>query len=168
MEWFTNLFNEQYTLENFKAAGCLFTNKIHVLGAWQKKSQTISGIGGKREEGEIYLQTALRELVEELFEVKPPETLLYTLQNIVKPKKVFLTGSYITVEYSFDDLEMILTFVKYYCKDTTLYNTFPTTCIALIMDRKIVSSEIGQLVLLPFEKTLTIDAGFIKDINTLQ
>jgi len=167
MEWFTNLFKEEYTLENFKAAGCLFTNNVHVLGALQKKSQKISGIGGKREENETYIQTALRELVEELFEVNPPETLLCTLQDIVNPKKVFMNNSYVNVVYSFDDLEMILTFVKYYCKDTTLYNTFPTNCMTLIMDRKNVSSEIRQLVLLPCEKNVCIDLEFIKDITSL-
>ena len=167
MEWFTSLFKGQYTLENFKSAGCLFTNNIHVLGAWQKKKQCISGIGGKREGSETYIRTALRELVEELFEVDTPETLLYTLETIVKPKKVFLTDSYVTVMYSFQDLEMILTFAKIYCKQSLLYDIFPTTYMSLIIDRKNVSSEIGQLVLLPFEKELCIDSGFVKDINVV-
>jgi negative regulator of genetic competence, sporulation and motility len=167
MEWFRSLFKEEYTLENFKAAGCLFTNNVHVLGAWQKKTKCISGIGGKRERSETHIHAALRELIEELFEVNPPETLLYTLQDVVKPKKVFLTDSYVTVVYSFQDLEMILTFAKFYCKQSLLYHTFPTTYMNLITDRKNVSSEIGQLVLLPFEKELYINSGFVKDINVL-
>lgn len=166
MEWFTNIFKEKYTLENFKGAGCLFINQNHVLGAWQKKLRTISGLGGKREEGETYMQTALRELIEELFEVKPSSILLWTLEDVVKPKKVFLTGSYVNVLYSFEDLEMILTFAKYYCKNSSLYDTFPTNYTALITERKKnVSSEIGQLALLPFEKDICITLDFIKDIN---
>lgn len=168
MEWFTNLFKEQYTLETFKGAGCLFTNNVHVLGAWQRKSRMISGIGGKREEDETYMQTALRELIEELFEVKPSNILLWTLEDVIKPKKVFLTGSYVNVVYSFEDLEMILTFTKYYCKSSLLYDTFPSNYINLIIERKnIVSSEIGELVLLPYNKNIRIDQNFIKDISIL-
>ena len=70
---FTRLVNiNAENVENFRAAGSVFTDSKIILAGYQprKKKPFISGIGGKREEGESYMDTAIRETVEELFEFK--------------------------------------------------------------------------------------------------
>lgn len=85
--------------DTFKAAGVAFTNGRHVLAGYQphKKHPSISGIGGSREHGESYMQTALRECVEELFEPPTiPKGLLPKLAQLA-PQKVIQSGSYLSL-----------------------------------------------------------------------
>ena len=144
--------------EKFKAAGVAFTNGVHVLAGYQphKKHPSISGIGGSREPGESYMQTALRECVEELFEpTSIPKALLPKLTEIA-PQKVIQSGSYINAIYSFDDLHAMLAIMKRTGLRSPLYETFPKNLTELIMNRIPTSAlsgdkaaEISHLALLP-------------------
>jgi hypothetical protein len=70
MNWLTCLFKQtQFTCE---AAGIVFTNGTHILAGYQprKKNPHISGLGGSKQKDESYMQTAWRETLEELFELK--------------------------------------------------------------------------------------------------
>jgi hypothetical protein len=144
--------------EKFKAAGVAFTNGVHVLAGYQphKKHPSISGIGGSRESGESYMQTALRECVEELFEPSSiPKALLPKLTEIT-PQKVIQSKSYINAIYSFDDLQSMLTIMKRLGLCSPLYETFPKNLTELIMNRVPTgalsgakAAEISHLALLP-------------------
>ena len=158
--------------EGFKAAGVAFTNGIHVLAGFQphKKHPSISGIGGSREPGESYMQTALRECVEELFEPKSiPKTLIPKLAGIA-PQKVIQTGSYINAIYTFDDLHAMFLIIKRAGLQSPLYKTFPKTLMELIMNRKFTSAaEISHLVLLPVvaqSAETYMDPNFVADMTS--
>jgi len=159
------------TTEDFDNAGCIFTNGKHVLAGYQgfKRQAFISGIGGRREQNETYIHTALRELIEELFEIDPESKLIQLLSERIEPKSVNFQGRYILVEYTFDDLTVILNYLHVHSySNSALYTTFPTTISELILNRKIYNGEIKYLALLPFEKNIHIDPLFISDINLLK
>ena len=101
---------KEYSLKEFDGAGCIFTDGTHILAGYQKGK--ISGIGGTRMEGETYIQTALREFVEEKFEYKPTPDLMFQLEHAIEPRRLFMNGSYVCVQYSFEDLEAFMLIIK--------------------------------------------------------
>lgn len=136
----------------YKAAGTVFTDKHHMLAGYQphKRKPFISGIGGKREEGETYSITAIRETVEELFEVDASYELILKIKKEIRPKRVIKNGSYVFVVYDFRDLEKLLDILRYHRIKSKLYDKFPRTLMELIFNRKDTeSSEISGLALLP-------------------
>jgi hypothetical protein len=75
MDWIFSLLKKP-GLEDYIAAGCIFTNQTHVLAALQTKRgvEKISGLGGMKKTGESCERTALRETLEELFELPKDES----------------------------------------------------------------------------------------------
>ena len=159
-------------ITDFAAAGTLFTNGIHVLAGYQKDytSPSISGIGGKREGTETYMETALRETVEELFGLTSvPLVLLRRVLGLMEPRRVHKNGFYVLVIYNFDDLEEIIKLVKREIRVSPLYDTFPKSISDLLLDRKTdidsgVKAEISHLCLIPVIKNATIDVEFLEDL----
>lgn len=144
-------------------------NETHILAAYQpnKKRPHISGFGGKRMNDETFLQTAIRETVEELFDVEVPQKLLRTLTQTMCPTKVVLRGSYVCVIYTFDQLMDILEI----CKKTlekTIYPVFPETLEDLMLKRQPkITSELSHICLLPLVGGLQIDPLFLEDFNMI-
>lgn len=164
----------------FKAAGVAFTNGRHVLAGYQphKKHPSISGIGGSKEKGESYMETALRECVEELFEpIGIPKSLFSKLATIA-PQKVIQSGSYINVIYTFDDLDIMLKQMKRAGLISPLYIAFPKNLQELIMNRIPAASlgpekavEISHLALLPVVEhsgETFIDPYFMADMHAFK
>jgi hypothetical protein len=143
----------------FSAAGILFSNDTHVLAGYQphKKQPCITGIGGSKKEGEPALQTAWRETIEELFECETiPPKLLQLCERNFPPHHWFSRGDYICFQYSFEDLLAFLNLVKRVRLSTSLYESYPTTLLELLMNRKhSETSEIQSLCLLPFVRETT-------------
>lgn len=140
-------------------------NETHILAAYQpnKKRPHISGFGGKRMNEETFLQTALRETVEELFDVEVSQKLVRTLTQTVFPTKVILRGSYICVIYTFDQLIDILQICKKFLENS-VYPVFPETLEELILKRQPrATSELSHLCLLPLVRCLQIDPLFLED-----
>ena len=158
--------------EGYKAAGCVFTDGKIILAGYQprKKVPTISGIGGKKEDGEMYMDTAIRETVEELFEVAVTADLIKELKSIV-PQKIVQNGSYIIAVYTFMNLEEMLKYMKRKGITSKLYDTMPGNLMELIFNRKLVENpEISHLALLPLVKhgdAPLVDKYFIKDMPAL-
>ena len=164
--------------EGFKAAGVAFTNGVHVLAGYQphKKHPSISGIGGSRERGENYMQTALRECVEELFEPPSIPKSLFSKLAAIAPQKVIQSGSYINAIYTFDDLQAMLKAMKQVGLRSPLYETFPKTLTELIMNRVPTgaisgskAAEISHLALLPVvsqDAETFIDKYFMADMSS--
>jgi hypothetical protein len=161
--------------EAFRSAGCVFTDGKLILAGYQprKKRPFISGIGGKKEEGETYRLTALRETLEELFEFTAiPENLFDELMTIT-PDKIIQNGTYISVIYSFEDLHSFLRIISKSKLKTALYDSVPLTLMDLIFKRKLIAEtpEISHLALLPLVKhdisTPYVDSFFIEDMPIL-
>jgi hypothetical protein len=158
--------------EGYKAAGCVFTDGKIILAGYQprKKVPIISGIGGKKEAGETYMDTAIRETVEELFEVEVSADLINELKATL-PEKIVQNGSYIIAVYTFTNLEEMLKHMKRKGITSKLYDTMPGNLMELIFNRKLVENpEISHLALLPLVKhgdTPLVDKYFIKDMPAL-
>jgi len=152
----------------YNAAGVLFTNGTHVLAGYQpnKKKPCITGIGGSRESFETFLQTALRETVEELLHVKEvPSQLICNLSDSLKPLSVFSNKNYVTVLYSFEQLETFLEILKENGITTDLYKEFPLSLEELVFKRKNSKEvEIKQFAVLPLECS-QISKEFLKDLQ---
>ena len=141
---------------SYKAAGVVFTDGQLILAGYQplKATPFISGIGGSKDEGETYKETALREMVEELFETSVPPALLAELKKCAShsPRKVLRSHSYVRLVYTFEDLVDMLAVMKKHIK-SPLYATFPLTLMELLFQRRDKGkSEISHLCLLPVVK----------------
>lgn len=165
--------SKKYT--KYISAGVIFTDGKILLAGYQphKKNPCISGIGGKKKEGETYIITALREMLEELFEFNEiPKKLIKEIKSLIIPQKILENSGYIIIVYDFQDLEMILKIIKIYKLQSILYDKFPKNLMELIFNRKINSDskcEISHLSLLPVikhdKKNSFIDNLFIDDIS---
>jgi hypothetical protein len=132
-----------------------------MLAGYQKKRGEIimSGLGGSREEDESYMDTALRETVEELFHVKEvPPKCIDTLKKVLKPvsvrgKEVEGWGTYITVVYTFEQLQTLLKYAEKAHIKSPLYERFPKTVSDLLLERDATrgssSPEIEYLTIIP-------------------
>jgi len=179
----TNIFQNKFTrnqiflidLNDYNAAGIIFTDKIHILGGYQphKRTPFISGIGGMKELSETYMITAIRETLEELFDLENiPSILLYELVEKLKDKPIMQNDNYISVICTFEDLQIICNLLKEHNIVSRLYGEIPNNLSDLIFKRKInKDSEIAQLCILPLVnhniKNPFIDSYFINDINQL-
>jgi 8-oxo-dGTP pyrophosphatase MutT (NUDIX family) len=138
------------------SAGCFFTDGKLYLAGYQpkKKNPYISGIGGHVEVGEDEFEAALRELIEELFEIHPvPKDILKELLAKYVPQRRVCNNSYTIFEFTFNDLESILKDLESHKIQSPLYNTFPTTVSELVFQRLLIKNtdpEITHLVVLPF------------------
>lgn len=157
--------------ENYTSAGVCFRNNTHILGGVQqiKKEKMISGFGGKREKSdESYYHTALREMIEELFEIKPTADVIQKCM-IIKPDNViyFDKCKYVMLVYNFKHLNTFI-MILHDCKLTSkMYEQFPTNVEELMFNRLNVSSEISNICLLPLETT-KCNNYFMKDIEYIK
>lgn len=168
--------SEQLLIPDYECAGILFTDMKHVLAGYQpnKRIPCITGIGGGREEKEQYMDTAIREAIEELFNVDEVSIkLIHTIRDTITPKQIIMNDYYVSIVYNFDDLHTILALVKRFKLKTNVYDTYPLTLMDLLLKRKlnIPKAEIKHLVLLPFIQHLDnyplIHREFIEDMNKL-
>ena len=156
----------------YTAAGCLFVEGSVALAGVQKqflvasgkRKPVLSGLGGRREPNDIdWIHTALRETVEELFDVKDvPVILLNQLRLLLPIRHVVENNGYIMIQYSFDDLVVLLKGCASLL--SPLYKVQPRSVLDLIVKRCIGSSEIGSLALVPRLSGVTIDPHFEEDL----
>jgi hypothetical protein len=159
-------------INNYKSAGCIFIDKNLILSGYQKKNSKyiISGIGGKKENNDKNPNhTAIREMIEELFDVTTlPDKLLNELIEI-KPKKIITSKNHVNFIFTFFQLDEMLEIMYDYKIRSNLYPIFPTCINELLFNRKINNNcEILHLCLLPIVKTkIIIDNDFMNDIYLL-
>lgn len=161
---------------DFTGAGCLFYNDQFLLAGYQPRKQrpVLSGLGGKKEVGEDVLTTALRETIEELFELSAVAPgWIEQIQCSVPHKGLLKNGDYISVLYSFDDLQKILEILKTLGCESELYTEFPTNLLALVFNRKQTEKipEVSHLTFLPLVfhavETPFVSPYFLKDMRLL-
>ena len=160
---------------DYNAAGIIFTDGRHVLGGYQPKKRTpfISGIGGMKEPGETYMFTAIRETLEELFDLENiPEIILNELVKKLKDKPTIQNNNYISIICTFEDLNIICNLLKEHNVESRLYDEIPNILHDLIFKRKInKDSEISELSILPLvnhdKRNPFVDLYFLSDFNQL-
>lgn len=162
--------------EDYEAAGCAFTDGKLILAGYQpnKPQPFISGIGGMKEEGEGPLDTALRETLEELFEIQETSPYISELKATLNPSKVIQNKTYILLAFTFEDLDAILRILKSRGATSKMYSTFPETLFELLFDRKILEDEkheISHLALLPLvrheHQNPFVSSDFLEDMAAL-
>lgn len=183
MNFFTRFycFNKKQTATvepttTYSCAGAIFTNGTHILAGYQpnKKRPFISGIGGRMEKAETFIETAIRETIEEILDVKVvPPKLIYDVINEVKWKKTMKNGSYWIVIYTFEDLFNILKISAIHLKTSPIYKKIPTNLEELLFKRiPLKKSEISQLCILPIvshpDNSPFVDNNLLKDIILIQ
>jgi len=150
-------------------AGCLFTNGIHVLAGYQPNKQfpSINGIGGKPEEGEEPVVTALREFLEEVFGIYDCVKGVAGLRTVV-PRHILEQKRYVTYIYDFNDLVKMLEIVSGLGVSSPLYEEIPRSLIELLFTRLPVKSEISHLCLIPLVQHGThsfVEPYFLRDLS---
>lgn len=161
---------------NYSSAGCIFFDEKFVLAGYQPRKQKpfLSGLGGKKEEGETYEITALRETIEELFELQTvPLQWIHTIQERIPSKGSLKNGDYISLLYSLEDLQQILLILQEFGVESELYEEFPNNLLSLLFYRKQLQypAEISHLSLLPFVNHTSeipfVSPYFVKDLRLL-
>ena len=156
----------------YTGAGCLFVGGSVALAGVQKqflvasgkRKPVLSGLGGNREPNDIdWIHTALRETVEELFDLKEvPITLVNRLRIALPLRPAIENGGYVLMQCSFHDLVVLLQGCASLI--SPLYKVQPRTLHDLIVNRCVGTSEIGSLALVPRLQGVTIDQHFEDDL----
>jgi 8-oxo-dGTP pyrophosphatase MutT (NUDIX family) len=135
------------------SAGIVFQNKTHVLMGYQPSKKMISGIGGKSLDGELTLETALRETVEELFGMPPTRWLLNGLLGYFQSRRAVQNGSYTMYIFSLHDLYDFMAIVRGFMLTSPYYPAFPETLIDLVLERRAPpDAEVTSLAIVPIVK----------------
>ena len=152
----TNIFQNKFTrnqiflidLNDYNAAGIIFTDERHILGGYQphKKTPFISGIGGMKEPGETYMITAIRETLEELFNLENISSIILNeLIEKLKDKPNMQSNKYISIICTFDDLQIICNLLKDHNIVSRLYDEIPNTLHDLIFKRKMIMKKYKEV-----------------------
>jgi hypothetical protein len=157
-------------------AGVIFTNGTHILAGYQpnKKKPFISGIGGRINHNETIKQAAIREMLEELFDIyKPPQQLVESIIKNIKERRSIINGTYSIIVYSFEDLDKIIKIAAGYIKNSPIYKKFPENLNDLLWNREPKKrSEISHLCILPLvdhnNKTPFVDSNLLEDLKHLR
>ena len=159
---------------DFWAAGVIFTDKRIMLAGYQSHGEAscISGIGGKRQGNENFSQTAIREMLEELFQAQCSLELIERIEAYVIPESIIRNDNYIILVYSFKSLNDIMKLLISLDAKSPIYRTFPKNLNELIFNRvPLNNSEISCLCLIPVvhhPKTYQfIDDNLLDDMRLL-
>ena len=80
---------------SFSAAGILFQDDTKFLSGWNPSLDSWSGFGGKRRGFETSIETAIRETVEEIFQVNPGTNDISALEEHLSPFDFRQNGDYV-------------------------------------------------------------------------
>jgi hypothetical protein len=162
---------------SYTGAGVLFVDGLVALAGIQKHFKLskpdavarLSGFGGRRDPTDIdWCYTAWREVVEELFDVKPVPIALVQVLRIQIPRRVVSeVNGYVQIRCTFADLTQVLKLCR--SLQSALYPSMPKTLDDLILKRSPTAScEIGSLALLPITHDLMVDPDFTSDLAAVR
>jgi hypothetical protein len=152
-------------------AGIMFTDGKHVLAGYNQHTMKISGIGGKAKRNETAIHTAIRETVEELFELEEiPQELSEMLYNNLLFDNLFTRGDYTTFIMDFKyDLQIFFDTISKFILRSRVYSTIPKTLEELLMTRIVApEAELSHLMLLPCVYNIDLSTCFLNDIYSFK
>jgi len=149
------------------AAGILFKEGPQVLCGYTPKLEAYSGFGGKMEQSDgTTLRTAIRETIEELFELQPTEPILKDCEIELANLTCIQIGTYSLYVASFEDYTKIVNILfNHKIYQSPIYNTIPYTIYGLVYLRDITkATEITDLDIINYNiNQIKIDKNFIDD-----
>jgi len=156
-----------------KGAGCLFIQNQFVLVGYTPKIKKWSGIGGKIQGNESLRETAIREMLEELFGLIPSQKLIQDCDKILSKAKLVVSDSYGILPISFDMynlIPLVLLSNKYI---SPYYKSLPMNFIDLINERlPQENAEITELKVINFrlhnpdtDSSVLDDCNFVEKIS---
>ncbi len=159
-------------METVSAAGILFTDGLKVLAGYHPSLSAWSGIGGKAEEGESLVITAIRECCEEIYGLKPDAATLEEMAVELNLGEPTLTGSYAVFQAHLLEVLVICRILKKNGYTSQFYQFFPKDIQYLIEERDThPTAEIKLLTLLPLDEVElsreSITPEFYEDIRKL-
>lgn len=160
--------------EDYIGAGCVFTNGRYILLGFQSRNYLMSGIGGKRKEGEDTVQTAFREVIEEIFGITGvTEECIEKCKNRIIPVGAFSRDKYhiyvLTFEHIFDIVNVLN---ETGCEGASPYfDVLPSRMDELLFNRNAHSgNEVPYLSLIPLvcaRNKFRVDKDIFEDIRSL-
>jgi hypothetical protein len=156
----------------YESAGCLFTDKQSFLAGFQRKQQRWTSFGGKKYHGETAFMTAMREVIEELFEVSITQKTLTKLICSINFSFPIQDETYIYYIYPYEVIFQLIDILYEDGYQSPLYDEWPSSLSELIHKRKTnESSEMEHIQI--FYKTEiqdihhALDDFFYKDLMKL-
>ena len=157
---------------NFSSAGILFEDsggeKVQYLSGWNPKLNAWSGFGGKRRGEETAWQTALREVIEEIFGLRIKKNNLHDLYQKITPLEFFQNDSYVCFVCPLRTLFEISTYLEGFGYKSPFYIKFPITIDELLVSRTLETASFPEItdlrvLSLPFHES--IDPYFLSDLD---
>lgn len=157
---------------NYASAGCLFHDKISFLAGFQRKQQRWTSFGGKKYPHEKAFETAMRETIEELFEIRITQQTLAKLICRIPLSLPTQDGTYIYYKYNYKVIFEIIDVLKEDNYSSSLYESWPRTLIELIQTRKFCEACELQKIQLFYSSEIqdmyfAFDKFFLNDIRNL-
>lgn len=120
-------------------------------------------------EGETFIDTAIRETVEELYDIQDiPANVIRTISIECMPQRYLQNGEYTILVYRFEDLFDWGLILSNSNLTSPLYDVIPLTVTDLLFKRKqLEGTEIKCLSLLPLQNGLVLSSHFLGDISSL-
>jgi hypothetical protein len=156
----------------YESAGCLFTDKQTFLAGFQRKQQRWTSFGGKKYHGETPFMTAMREVIEELFEVSITQKTLTKLVCLIQFSFQHQDGSYIYYIYPYDTIFQIIDILYEDGYTSPLYDEWPSSLSELIHTRKTIDIAEMENIQLFYKNEIqdihdVLDKFFYKDLMKL-
>ncbi len=156
---------------NFSSAGILFEDSgddaARYLSGWNPKLNAWSGFGGKRRGDETAWQTALREVIEELYGLRVKKDVLHNLYEKITPMEFFQNGTYVCFVCPLRVVFEIAVYLEGFGYKSPFYINFPITVYELLESRNyelVDRVEITDLTLV-HEATESLDPHYKSDLE---
>jgi len=120
---------------DYESAGCLFHDETSFLAGFQRKQQRWTSFGGKKYHHEKAFETAMRETIEELFEIQITQKTLANLICTIPLSIPTQDGSYVYYKYPYDVIFEIINVLEQDGYTSPLYQRWPRTLFELVQKR---------------------------------
>jgi 8-oxo-dGTP pyrophosphatase MutT (NUDIX family) len=157
---------------NFSSAGILFEDSgetdVHYLSGWNPSLNAWSGFGGKRQGEETAWQTALREVIEELFGLRVKKDVLHSLYEKITPMEFFQNGTYVCFVCPLRVIFEITIYLEGFGYKSPFYIKFPLTVYELLESRNydtVDRVEITDLTFLTSSSEQPMDPHYKSDLK---
>lgn len=152
---------------NERGAGIVFFDKSlgTFLTGYQPKYGKWSGFGGKAHEEELPLQTAFREVCEELFGISPRPEVIDEIIDCITPDLISESDSYILFGLPILSLFTIPFFLQKNGYAITKYYPFFPVCLFDLLEKRYNTqeAEVQKLLILHFSEIQDMKLSFTKE-----